>query len=177
MAWTKAPVVLQKETPIGPDDTLGTSISIACFRWASQAMLEAADLVLAGKHTETRAGRIAGELRRLVPRRRGEDQLGQPRRPRLQPDPRLQSRAGRVDHVQRQEAADLRLARSTGAHVRRGEGQDRRGHRGRPTASMRITAQGGQVEIAKVKPEEGKKISAAEWAKAAGVAAGTLLGT
>ena len=43
--------------------------------------------------------------------------------------------------------------------------------------SIRITAQGGQVEIAKVKPEEGKKVAAAEWAKAAGVGAGTILGT
>ena len=43
--------------------------------------------------------------------------------------------------------------------------------------SMRITAQGGQVEISKVKPEEGKKIPAAEWAKSASVAVGTLLGT
>jgi methionyl-tRNA formyltransferase len=43
--------------------------------------------------------------------------------------------------------------------------------------SMRVTAQGGQVEISKVKPEEGKKVSAAEWAKAAGIGAGTLLGT
>ncbi|HMM42052.1 MAG TPA: hypothetical protein PKA95_09140, partial [Thermomicrobiales bacterium] len=39
--------------------------------------------------------------------------------------------------------------------------------------SMRVTAQGGQVEIAKVKPEEGKKVPAAEWARAAGVAVGS----
>jgi methionyl-tRNA formyltransferase len=43
--------------------------------------------------------------------------------------------------------------------------------------SMRITAQGGQVEVSKVKPEEGKKIAAAEWAKSANVAAGTILGS
>ena len=43
--------------------------------------------------------------------------------------------------------------------------------------SMRVTAQGGQIEIAKVKPEEGKKVSAAEWAKAAGAGPGTILGT
>jgi methionyl-tRNA formyltransferase len=42
--------------------------------------------------------------------------------------------------------------------------------------SMRITAQGGQIEVAKVKPEEGKKVSAAEWARNAGVTAGTILG-
>jgi len=43
--------------------------------------------------------------------------------------------------------------------------------------SMRVTAQGGQIEVAKVKAEDTKKISAAEWAKAAGVGAGTLLGS
>ncbi len=43
--------------------------------------------------------------------------------------------------------------------------------------TIRITAQGGQIEIAKVKPEEGKKVAAAEWAKAAGVGPGTILGS
>jgi len=43
--------------------------------------------------------------------------------------------------------------------------------------SMRITAQGGQIEVSKVKGEETKKISAAEWAKGANVSAGTILGT
>ena len=42
--------------------------------------------------------------------------------------------------------------------------------------TIRITAQGGQVEVSKVKGEEAKKISAAEWAKGAGVAVGTILG-
>jgi methionyl-tRNA formyltransferase len=44
-------------------------------------------------------------------------------------------------------------------------------------ASMRITCQGGQIEVAKVKGEETKKISPAEWAKGAGVAVGTILGS
>jgi methionyl-tRNA formyltransferase len=42
--------------------------------------------------------------------------------------------------------------------------------------TIRITAQGGQVEVSKVKGEETKKISAAEWAKGASVAVGTILG-
>jgi methionyl-tRNA formyltransferase len=42
---------------------------------------------------------------------------------------------------------------------------------------MRVTAQGGQVEISKVKGEDTKKIPAAEWAKGANVAVGTILGT
>src|SRR5580765_4824171 len=45
-------VILQKETPISPDDTLGTVYFDRLFPLGVQAMLEAADLVLAGKHTE-----------------------------------------------------------------------------------------------------------------------------
>jgi methionyl-tRNA formyltransferase len=43
--------------------------------------------------------------------------------------------------------------------------------------TMRITAQGGQVEVSKVKAEDTKKISPAEWAKVAGVTTGTILGS
>ena len=48
----EGPVVLQKETPIGPDDTLGTVYFDRLFPMGVQAMLEAADLVVAGKHKE-----------------------------------------------------------------------------------------------------------------------------
>src|SRR5215467_2895556 len=46
-------VILQKKTQIGPDDTLGTVYFDRLFPMGVQAMLEAADLVLAGRHTET----------------------------------------------------------------------------------------------------------------------------
>ena len=49
----EGPVVLQKETAIGPDDTLGTVYFDRLFPMGVQAMLEAADLVAAGKHRET----------------------------------------------------------------------------------------------------------------------------
>ena len=49
----EGPVILQKETPIGPDDTLGTVYFDRMFPMGVAAMLEAADLVLAGKHLET----------------------------------------------------------------------------------------------------------------------------
>ena len=44
--------MLQKETPIGPDDTLGSVYFERLFPMGVQAMLEAADLVMAGKHKE-----------------------------------------------------------------------------------------------------------------------------
>jgi methionyl-tRNA formyltransferase len=48
----EGPVVLQKETAIGPDDTLGTVYFDRLFPMGVKAMLEAADLVAAGKERE-----------------------------------------------------------------------------------------------------------------------------
>jgi methionyl-tRNA formyltransferase len=48
----EGPVILQKETHIGPDDTLGTVYFERLFPMGVQAMLEAADLVAAGRHRE-----------------------------------------------------------------------------------------------------------------------------
>jgi methionyl-tRNA formyltransferase len=46
-------VVLQKKTPIGPDDTLGSVYFNRIFPMGVAALLEAADLVIAGKAAET----------------------------------------------------------------------------------------------------------------------------
>jgi methionyl-tRNA formyltransferase len=48
----EGPIILQKETRVGPDDTLGTVYFDRLFPMGVQAMLEAADLVVAGKHRE-----------------------------------------------------------------------------------------------------------------------------
>src|SRR3954471_23202665 len=48
----EGPVVLQKETPISADDTLGTVYFDRLFPMGVKAMLEAADLVVANKHKE-----------------------------------------------------------------------------------------------------------------------------
>lgn len=48
----EGPVILQKETRIGPDDTLGTVYFDRLFPMGVQALLEAADLVVAGRHRE-----------------------------------------------------------------------------------------------------------------------------
>jgi methionyl-tRNA formyltransferase len=45
-------VILQKKIPIGVDDTLGTVYFDRLFKIGVDAMLEAADLVVAGKHKE-----------------------------------------------------------------------------------------------------------------------------
>jgi len=46
-------VILQKRTPVSENDTLGTVYFDRLFPMGVQAMLEAADLVVAGKHKET----------------------------------------------------------------------------------------------------------------------------
>src|ERR1700712_3538185 len=48
----EGPVIRQKETPIGADDTLGSVYFDRLFPMGVKAMLEAADLVLARKHKE-----------------------------------------------------------------------------------------------------------------------------
>jgi methionyl-tRNA formyltransferase len=42
--------------------------------------------------------------------------------------------------------------------------------------SIHITAQGGQIEVMKLKHEDGKKMSASDFLREAGVGVGTLLG-
>ena len=76
-------MILQKETPVSENDTLGTVYFDRLFPMGVAAMLEAADLVVAGKHREVvqdesqasyegwfRAAEAQGELepaRRLDP--------------------------------------------------------------------------------------------------------------
>ena len=48
----EGPVVLQKACPIGPDETLGELYFNKLFPMGVAALLEAADLVLAGRHEE-----------------------------------------------------------------------------------------------------------------------------
>jgi methionyl-tRNA formyltransferase len=49
----EGPIILQKTVPIGPDDTLGSLYFDRLFPLGVEALLEAADLVVAGQHRET----------------------------------------------------------------------------------------------------------------------------
>src|SRR5687767_10946019 len=169
-------VILQKKTPISENDTLGTVYFDRLFPMGVQAMLEAADLVAAGKHKEVvqdeNEATYEGWFRANEARVnwanhvdfvhdiiRGAD-----------PAPGAWTTIG---------GKKLQLFGSK-KHAVRTFGAVK-GKIGEITeiseAGMRITAQGGQVEVAKVKGEETKKISPAEWAKLAGIGPGTLLGS
>jgi methionyl-tRNA formyltransferase len=49
----EGPIILQKTVPIGPDDTLGSVYFERLYPLGVAALLEAADLVVAGRHQET----------------------------------------------------------------------------------------------------------------------------
>src|SRR5689334_6565461 len=169
-------VILQKRTPVGENDTLGTVYFDRLFPMGVQAMLEAADLVVAGKHKEVVQDESQASYEGWF--REAEAKIHW---------------ANHVDAIHNLiRGADPAPGAWTTVNGTKLQLFDSRKHpvrtfgavRGKigeiteiGAESMRVTAQGGQVEISKVKGEETKKISAAEWAKGAGVAAGTILGS
>jgi methionyl-tRNA formyltransferase len=172
----EGPVILQKQTPISENDTLGTVYFDRLFPMGVAAMLEAADLVVAGRHKELvqdesqasyegwfRASEAkihwANHVDWIHNTIRGSD-----------PAPGAWTTVG---------GKKLQLFGSRKHIVRTfGAVKGKIGEVSEVGAeTIRVTAQGGQIEIAKVKAEEGKKMPAAEWAKSAGVGPGTILGS
>jgi methionyl-tRNA formyltransferase len=171
----EGPVILQKETPVSENDTLGTVYFDRLFPLGVKAMLEVADLVVAGKHKEVAQDEAqasyegwcrANEARvswhshvdfvhNLI---RGCDPA--PGAWTLHGGKKLQLFGSKKHLVRTFGAVKGKIGEVTDIGAE----------------SIRITCQGGQVEVSKVKPEDGKKVSGAEWAKGAGVAAGTILG-
>jgi len=169
-------VILQKKTPISPDDTLGTVYFDRLFPMGVQAMLEAADLVMAGKHTET----IQDESRASYEGwcRSAEAKLDW---------------AKPIDHVYNLirgcnpapgawttlNSSKLVIFDARKVPFRRFA--DVPGKIGEITGvtaqSFYVTAQGGSVEVLKARLEDGKKVSGGELAQAAGIQAGAVLGS
>jgi len=172
----EGPVILQKETPIGPDDTLGSIYFDRLFPMGVKAMLEAADLVMAGKNREADQDETAASYEGWC--RTAEARINW---------------ANHVDFVfnlirgcnpapgawttlagKRLQLFDCRkhLFRTFGAV------KGKTGEVSGVTASgFFVTAQGGCIEVLKAKHEDGKKVSAGELVTALGVVPGTCLGT
>jgi len=167
----EGPVILQKEVAIGPDDTIGSLYFDHLFPLGVAAMLEAADLVVAGRHSET----IQDESRATYEGwcRAAEARINW---------------HNHVDHI-------YDLIRgcnpAPGAWTTLGGRKiqifDARKHGfrtfgavkgaiGEVTAlgpeSFRVTAQGGQIEVFRLKAEGGKKLPAAEFTSETGLAEG-----
>jgi methionyl-tRNA formyltransferase len=172
----EGPVILQKETDVTENDTLGTVYFDRLFPMGVKAMLEAADLVVAGKHREVvqdeNQATYEGWFRANEAKVHWHNHVDFVHDLIRGADPapgawttvngkKLQLFGSKKHPVRTFGAVKGKVGEITEISE----------------AGMRITAQGGQVEVAKVKGEETKKISPAEWAKGAGVAVGTLLGT
>ena len=172
----EGPVILQKETEVSENDTLGTVYFDRLFPMGVKAMVEAADLVVAGRHKEVvqdeSQASYEGWFRAAEAKVSWNNHVDAIHDTIRACDPAPGAWTTIAGKKLQLFGSKKHLVRTFGAV---------KGKVGEITEigsdSMRVTAQGGQVEIAKVKAEEGKKVSAAEWAKAAGVGAGTILGS
>ncbi len=172
----EGPVILQKETPISADDTLGTVYFDRLFPMGVQAMLEAADLVMAGKHQETVQDESQATYEGWC--RAAEAKLNW---------------ANHVDFVYNTirgcNPAPGAWTTLNGKTVQIFDAKKHpvrtfgavKGKIGEVTdvsdKSFFVTAQGGRIEVLRAKGEETKKIGGGELATALGLAAGTVLGS
>ena len=172
----EGPILLQKSTAVTDNDTLGTVYFDRLFPLGVAAMLEAADLVVAGKHKEV----VQDESRASYEGwcRAAESKIHFNSNVRFvhdlirgcDPAPGAWTTlAGKKVQLF---GSKKHLVRTFGA-VKGKPGEIA----GITDTAMFITAQGGQIEVAKLKHEDGKKVSPAEFAAAYGVAPGTLFGS
>jgi methionyl-tRNA formyltransferase len=164
----EGPVIVQKKCAIGPDDTLGDVYFKHLFPSGVAALLEAADAVLAGTHRqveqdETQAS-YEGWFRddeAKINWANSVDQVYNLIRA-ANPAPGAWCMLGGV----KVRLFDCRK------HVQRTFGAAR-GHPGEISRltddSVFINAQGGQIEVLRLKPDGGQKVSAAEFARTHGL--------
>jgi methionyl-tRNA formyltransferase len=172
----EGPVILQKTTPIGPDDTLGTVYFERLFPMGVQAMLEAADLVVAGKHRETAQDETQATYEGWF--RKAEARVHW---------------ASHVEHVYNVirgsnpapgawttlEGKELQIFDARKIPVRTfgavrgkiGEIVEASGN------AFQVTAQGGRIEVLRAKLGEGKKVAAGELITFGFIKAGQILGS
>jgi methionyl-tRNA formyltransferase len=171
----EGPVILQKETRIGPDDTLGTVYFDRLFPMGVQAMLEAADLVVAGKHREQVQDESLATYEGWF--REAESRINW---------------ANQVDVVYNLiracnpapgawttlNGAKLQVFDCKKHPVRTfGAVKGKIGEVVECTAaSFQVTAQGGRIEVLRAKLGDGKKVAAGDLLAAGSVKAGQLLG-
>ena len=124
-------MLIQKKTPIGPTDTLGTVYFDRLFPMGVDAMLESVDLVKAGKAPRIKQDESQSHLRGPLRSRQCQDRLGQALGADRPADPRLQSGARSLDHARRQATEDLRRQAVAGERSEGHRRQARRDRRGR----------------------------------------------
>lgn len=168
-------IILQKRTPISENDTLGTVYFDRLFPMGVEAMLEAADLVVAGKHTETiqdeSQATYEGWFRANESKVNWHNNVNQIHNLIRACDPAPGAWTTLAGKKVQLFGSRKHLVRTFGAV---------KGKPGEITSigdSLFVTAQGGQIELSKLKHEDGKKVSAAEFAAAFGLAPGAGFGS
>jgi methionyl-tRNA formyltransferase len=171
----EGPVILQKETPIGPDDTLGTVYFDRLFPMGVKAMVEAADLVMAGKHREIVQDETKASYEGWC--RSAEARINWANHVDIvynvvrgcNPVPGAWTTlAGKKIQIFN---ARKQVFRTFGA-VKGKVGEVSEITPG----SFFVTAQGGRIEVLKAKHEDGKKVAAAEFVANFGITPGTVFG-
>jgi methionyl-tRNA formyltransferase len=172
----EGPVVLQKSTPVSENDTLGTVYFDRLFPLGVQAMLEAADLVVAGKHKEIvqdeSQATYEGWCRAAESKINFNNYVGFIHDMIRGCDPAPGAWTTLAGKKVQLFGSKKHVVRTFGAV---------KGKPGEVTAitdtAMFITAQGGQIEIAKLKHEDGKKVSPTEFAQNYSVTVGNVFNT
>ena len=165
-------VILQKETPVSEDDTLGSVYFDRLFPMGVAAMLEAADLVVAGKHNELvqdeSQASYEGWCRAAEAKIHWNNHVDYIHNLIRGCDPAPGAWTTLAGKKVQLFSSRKHLTRTFGAV------------KGKPgeiaavtESSLFVTAQGGQIEVAKLKHEDGKKISAADFAAQHGLAVGS----
>ena len=172
----EGPVILQKETPIGPDETTGKVYFGRLFPMGVAALMEAADLVIGGQakalaQDESLAS-YEGWCREAEARINWHTHVDQTYNLIRGCDPA--PGAWTLFNKKHLQLYDVRK------HSARTFSQVK-GRIGAVTAieeqSLRISVQGGQIEVFKVRYDGGKKLPAAQFCAEAGLSVGTILGT
>jgi len=171
----EGPVILQKETPIGPDDTLGQVYFDRLFPMGVQAMIEAADLVVAGKHRETPQDEARASYEGWC--RKAEARIHWANHVDFiyntirgcNPAPGAWSTLG---------GTELQIFDARKHTVRTfGAVKGKIGEVVEVTErSFQVSAQGGRIEVLRAKLGEGKKLAASELISAGAIKAGMQLG-
>ena len=170
----EGPVILQKQTPIAPDDTLGTVYFERLFPMGVQAMLEAADSVVKNEHREVEQDESQATYE------------GWCRKP--------EARINWANHVEfvynlirgcnpapgawcTLEGKELQIFDARKHAVRTfGAVKGRIGEIVEVTdKSFQVTSQGGRVEVLRAKLGDGKKVAAAELLASGAIRAGQIL--
>lgn len=171
----EGPVILQKECDIGPDETLGDVYFNKLFPMGVAAMLEAADLVVAGRHREIvqdeSQATYEGWCRSAEAKIDWAKPVGQVydliRGCNPAPGAWTTFNGKKVQIFDARKIVFRRFADVVG---KIGEVSDV------SAASFKVTAQGGLIEVLRARGEDGKKVPGGEFARASGLASGMILG-